>query len=167
MPLLLILFVALPLIEIGLFVQVGGVIGLWPTLAIVVITAILGSVMLRRQGARALTDVQRSFVEFRDPTAPLAHGALLLFAGALLITPGFFTDTVGLLLLIPSVRAGVMRLIGRRMSRVSRGFQPEPAAAPHRYGRGVVIDGDYVEAEDTPPAPPGTAARPPSGWTRH
>ena len=93
--------------------------------------------------------------------------SLLLFAGALLITPGFFSDTVGLLLLIPSVRVGVMRLIGRRMTRVSRGFRPEPDATPHRYGHGVVIDGDYVEAEDTPPAPPGTASRQPSGWTRH
>ena len=87
MPILLLMFVVIPLIEIALFIKIGGIIGLWPTLAIVVATAIAGSMLLRRQGGRALADVQRAFVEFRDPTAPLAHGALLLLAGALLVSP--------------------------------------------------------------------------------
>jgi len=168
MPLLLILFIALPLIEITLFIQIGGIIGLWPTLAIVIGTAVAGSMLLRRQGARALADVQRAFVEFRDPTAPLAHGALMFLAGALLISPGFFTDTMGLLLLIPAVRTAVLSLIGRRMmSRVSHGFRSPPDAAPHRYGRGVVIDADYVDVEDVTPVPPQPGPRRPSGWTQH
>lgn len=173
MPLLLLIFVALPLIEITLFIIVGGAIGLWPTLAIVVGTAIFGSWLLRRQGARALADVQRAFNEFRDPTAPLAHGALVLVAGVLLVSPGFFTDTLGLLLLLPPVRDAVLRLAGRRvMTRVRAGFTVTPGETePHRYGRGVVIDADYVEAPDPDPRAPETRApqggpRRPSGWTR-
>lgn len=167
MPLPLLILVALPLIEIALFVTIGGAIGLWPTLAIVVGTALLGSWLLRRQGARAMADVQRAVSEFSDPTAPLAHGALVMLAGVLLIAPGFFTDTLGLLLLLPPVRSLVLRLMGRRVTtRVSAGFAAPPGEpAPHRYGRGVVIDGDYVEAPDPAPRPGGTPRRP-SGWTR-
>lgn len=167
MPLLL-LFVVLPLVEIALFIKVGGLIGLWPTLAIIIATAVLGTWLLRRQGAVALADVQRAFVEFRDPTAPLAHGALILLAGVLLISPGFFTDTLGFLLLVPGVRAAVIRAMGRRMrvTRAGFGFPPEPAA--HRYGRGAVIDADYVDETPAAPQPPRPDApqRPPSGWTR-
>ncbi|AXC48900.1 FxsA family protein [Paracoccus suum] len=174
MPLLLI-FVILPLVEIALFVQVGGLIGLWPTLAIVIGSAFLGSWLLRRQGARAMTDVQRALGEMRDPSAPLAHGALTMLAGVLLILPGFLTDTLGLLLLIPLVRTAMMRAMGRRIrgGRARAGFPGE--AAVHRYGRGAVIDAEYVEEVDPAPTagpqsrPSGTAStRPhgPSGWTR-
>ena len=98
---LLLAFIAVPLIEIALFIQVGGMIGLWPTLAIVILTALLGTWLLRMQGAAALTDLRRSFSEVEDPSEPLAHGAMILFAGALLLTPGFFTDAVGFALLTP------------------------------------------------------------------
>ncbi|TNE93282.1 MAG: FxsA family protein, partial [Rhodobacteraceae bacterium] len=97
-------FVAVPLIEIGLFIQVGGLIGLWPTLGIVLLTAIVGTSLVRREGARALDDLRSSLNELRDPSRPLAHGAMILVAGVLLLTPGFFTDAVGLSLLVPPVR---------------------------------------------------------------
>ena len=77
-------FLLVPLIEIALFIQVGGLIGLWPTLAIVVITAIVGTALVRSQGLRALGDLQGSFSRLEDPTTPLAHGAMILLAGALL-----------------------------------------------------------------------------------
>ena len=96
---LLIIFIAVPLIEIGLFIQVGDKIGLWPTLLIVLITAITGTWLVRSQGAQTLVNLQGSFQNMKDPTEPLAHGALILFAGALLLPPGFFTDSVGFLLL--------------------------------------------------------------------
>ena len=108
---LLVAFIAVPLIEIGLFIQVGGLIGLWPTLAIVLLTAIAGSWLVRMQGALALAELRGSLNELRDPTEPIAHGALILLAGALLLTPGFFTDTMGILLLIPPVRSAVLRAI--------------------------------------------------------
>ncbi|MGR3522734.1 MAG: FxsA family protein, partial [Paracoccus sp. (in: a-proteobacteria)] len=85
---LFVLFVAIPLIEIALFIQVGGLIGLWPTLGIVLLTAVAGTALMRSQGARAWAEVQRSFAELRDPSRPLAHGVMILMAGMLLLTPG-------------------------------------------------------------------------------
>ena len=78
-------FLLVPLIEIALFIQVGGAIGLWPTLAVVVITAFLGTILVRSQGTQVLTRLRRSLDEFADPTEPLAHGAMILFSGALLL----------------------------------------------------------------------------------
>ena len=101
---LLLAFIAVPMIEIALFIRVGGIIGLWWTLLIVLATAVAGSYLVRNQGLRELSNLQRSFSELKDPTEPLANGAMILFAGALLLTPGFFTDVVGLSLLVPSVR---------------------------------------------------------------
>jgi UPF0716 protein FxsA len=112
------------------------------------------------QGALALADLRASFHELRDPTLPIAHGAMILLAGALLITPGFFTDSVGLLLLVPAVRTAVIRLVSRRISVQRFEFGPPPRREPHRP---EVIDGDFVEL-DTPSVPP---RKGPSGWTRH
>ena len=150
------LFIGVPIIEIALFIQVGGWLGLWPTLAIVVLTAIAGTMMVRSQGARALANLQRSFNDLNDPTEPLAHGAMILFSGALLLTPGFFTDALGFALLIPAFRKFVMREIGKRIqvNSVVAG-QAQWTSDPGE----TVIDGDY-EVEEDP-------NRPPSGWTRH
>jgi UPF0716 protein FxsA len=139
---LLLLFVAVPLIEIGLFIEVGGLIGLWPTLAIVVITAVAGTYLVRRQGMHALNDLRRALEELGDPARPLAHGAMILFAGALLLTPGFFTDTMGLLLLIPAVRDAALRWLARRVrvQTFTYGTRQERAAPP-----GDVIEGEFQE----------------------
>ncbi|ANT60265.1 exlusion protein FxsA [Salipiger sp. CCB-MM3] len=170
-------FVAVPLIEIALFIQVGGLIGLWPTLMIVLLTAILGTALVRREGLRALSDLQNSFSQLQDPTRPLAHGAMILFSGALLLTPGFFTDACGFALLIPAVRDAVMRFISTRIKvqRFEMGGQgPRTQAGPgahqgpqaERYRPGPreddVIEGDYTEV---PPSK--RANHPGSGWTKH
>ena len=158
---LLLAFIAIPLIEIALFIQVGGFIGLWPTLAIVLLTAVVGSWLVRMQGAAAMANLRGSMRELRDPTEPIAHGAMILLAGALLITPGFFTDTMGMLLLVPAVRAAVLRYLSSRVTVERFEFgTPPPRREPHRPD---VIDGDYVEL-DEPPRPPRDG---PSGWTRH
>lgn len=179
------LFLAVPIIEIALFIQVGGLIGLWPTLAIVVLTAIVGAAVMRSQGAHAWAEIQRSFSELRDPTRPLAHGVMILVAGMLLLTPGFFTDAAGLALLVPGIRDLVLRQLASRI-RVTR-MQASHATMrrdDHRppYGEGV-IDGEYYVADDEPrppqPAPldlppqldelPRRGPRRPdgSGWTQH
>lgn len=156
---LLIAFIAVPMIEIALFIKVGGFIGLWPTLGIVIATAVIGSVLVRMQGALALAQLRSSLQELRDPTEPIAHGALILLAGALLVTPGFFTDTLGLLLLVPPVRAAVLRYLARKV-RVERfTVGPTPRREPHRPD---VIDGDFVELDPDEEKP-----RRPSGWTQH
>jgi UPF0716 protein FxsA len=159
-------FFLVPLIEISLFVVVGGRIGLWPTLAIVLATGFLGAILLRTQGLRTLTELQRSVAEFRDPTAPIAHGAMMLLAGAFLLTPGFFTDTLGFLLLVPSVRNFILARVARRLRRAEVRFdgagigqrQDERDAGGQR---GDVIDADYEEVD-----PPPRRNRP-SGWTEH
>ncbi|MBN9886096.1 FxsA family protein [Salipiger abyssi] len=162
-------FLLVPIVEIALFIQVGGLIGLWPTLAIVVLTAMLGTWLVRSQGLRAMSDLQGSFSRLEDPSAPLAHGAMILLAGALLLTPGFFTDAVGFALLSPPVRVAVMRYLSRRVTVArfemgSRGPQPRPDMRrdPRGSQPGDVIEGEYTEIpQDKRPNHPG------SGWTRH
>jgi UPF0716 protein FxsA len=154
---LLLLFLAVPLIEIALFIQIGGLIGLWPTLAIVILTAFAGTWLVRNQGLSELARLRSSFSDLRDPTEPLAHGAMILFAGALLLTPGFFTDAVGLALLAPPVRRAVLAYV---LSRVQ--VQTFEYGPPRDDRAPDVIDGDWEEV--TPPRRP---THGPSGWTRH
>ncbi len=159
--LLLIAFIAVSLIEIGLFIQVGGAIGLWQTLFIVLFTAVLGTWMLRTQGILALSNLQRSFGELRDPTEPLAHGAMILFSGALLLTPGFFTDGVGFLLLIPAFRTLMIKYLRNRITVQS--FSANHNSGPQqRAPQDEVIDGEFEEVE-----PPKQPTHKPSGWTKH
>jgi UPF0716 protein FxsA len=108
-------FLSVPLIEIALFIQIGGVIGLGWTLAIVILTAILGTWLVRAQGLAAMNGIRQSFGTLSDPTEPIAHGAMILFAGALLLTPGFFTDALGFALLVPGIRAAVFRWARKRI----------------------------------------------------
>lgn len=165
---LLILFVAIPLIEIALFIQVGGAIGLGWTLAIVLATAILGSWLVRQQGAMALAQLRQSFNALNDPTEPLAHGAMILFSGALLLTPGFFTDAVGFALLFPPVRAWVFRKLSARVKVQSftMGQQTETHYRTDTSGQGDVIDGEFEEV-DFEKRPTHPSSRGPSGWTKH
>ena len=97
-------FVLVPIIEIMLFYAVGSSIGLWPTVLIVVITAFVGSWLVSRQGRATWLQFRTELAAGGVPTKPLVHGAMILVAGALLLTPGFLTDVVGLLLLVPAVR---------------------------------------------------------------
>ncbi len=166
-------FLTIPIVEIALFIQVGGWIGLFPTLAIVILTAILGTWLVRSQGSAALRDLQSSFSELRDPTEPLAHGAMILFAGALLLTPGFFTDAVGFALLAPPVRIAAMKWARKnvKVSQFHMGQQRDGSQSasfdfdvrrPTRKSDRDVIDGDFQDVTDnTKPTHPG------SGWTKH
>ncbi|SFO96831.1 FxsA family protein [Tranquillimonas alkanivorans] len=164
------LFVAIPLIEIALFIQVGGLIGLWPTLLIVVLTAIAGTYLVRTQGALAMSQLRSSFNRMSDPTEPLAHGAMILIAGALLLTPGFFTDAIGFALLFPPFRRVAFRWLRARV-RVSS-FSYGAGADPRASGRNTrpsgpqTIDGEYEDL-DHPQRPTHRPSGAPSGWTRH
>ena len=152
-------FLLVPIIEIALFIQVGGLIGLWPTLAIVVVTAVAGTWLVRTQGRLALARLAQSFNELRDPTEPLAHGAMILLAGVLLLTPGFFTDAIGLALMVPKVRTWVLKYLSTRVQVQSVRFGTPPRQSPS--GPGDVIDGEY---EDVTPRRGHDAG--PSGWVR-
>jgi len=154
-------FLLVPIIEIGLFIQVGGWIGLWPTLGIVVLTALAGTWLVRTQGRAALIRLNRSFSELRDPTEPLAHGAMILVAGVLLLTPGFFTDALGFALLIPSVRSAVLRAVAARVKVAHFQMGPQGGPQPQPRGRDDVIEGEYEVVSPEP----GPGARG-SGWSR-
>ena len=97
-------FLIIPVIEISLFYVVGSQIGIWPTLTIVLVTAIVGSYLVTRQGRQTWIRIRREISAGRSPTPHLAHGAMILVAGTLLLTPGFLTDAVGLLLMVPQFR---------------------------------------------------------------
>ncbi len=166
------LFLAVPLIEIALFIQIGGVIGLWPTLLVVVVTALIGTMLVRSQGAQELGRIRRSLDQLQDPTEPLVHGAMILVSGALLLTPGFFTDAVGFALLVPAVRTAAFRWLRARV-RVhafeGRGSDPRdprsgPAGGtgPGRSPADRVIEGEYHEVD-----PDSRSTHRPSNWTRH
>jgi UPF0716 protein FxsA len=113
---LFLLFVTIPPIEIGLFIIVGTRLGLWTTLGIVLLTAVVGANLVAHQGRGELGRVQADFAAGRFPAKPLAHGAMILVAGALLITPGFLTDILGFSLLSPQVREMLRKWGVRRWS---------------------------------------------------
>ncbi len=112
--LLFLVFLTIPLVEIALFVVMGRRIGLGWTLAVVVVTAVVGSAMVARQGREAWFRLQREVASGVFPGKSLADGAMILVSGALLVTPGFLTDTIGFLLLVPPVRAGIRAWALRR-----------------------------------------------------
>lgn len=100
-------FVIVPIIEIVLFLYVGSRIGIWPTIALVVVTAFVGSWLVSRQGRATWIQLRDDVSRGAVPTVPIVNGAMILVAGALLLTPGFLTDGIGLALLVPSVRDAI------------------------------------------------------------
>jgi len=158
---LFLLFVAVPIIEIGLFIQVGGFLGLWSTLAIVILTALVGTALMRAQGMAALQKLQTSIESGGNPADPIANGAFILIAGLLLLTPGFFTDTVGLLLLIPPVRQSLIRTVAAQLKARATAYASSGFQTGTEYASDTVLDGDFEVVEDNQNSKPGN-----SGWTR-
>lgn len=161
-------FVAIPIIEIGLFLKLGSLVGVWLTLVIVVLTALLGTVLVRTQGVVALQNLQSSFSKMENPAEPLAHGAMILVSGVLLLTPGFLTDTVGFLLLIPAVRTMVFSYMLNKIKARQFHMGPKPGfSGPGFSGdspkneKHATISADYKDI--TPHRP----RNEPSGWTEH
>lgn len=109
--LLLFLFISVPLLEIYLLLEVGSQIGVMNTIALILLTAIIGTVLLRQQGVSTLSRVQGSLDQGRLPATELLEGLMLLFSGALLLTPGFFTDGIGFICLVPVLRQAIANRI--------------------------------------------------------
>jgi UPF0716 protein FxsA len=167
---LLLGLIGLPLLEIALFIEVGGRIGLWPTLALIVLTAVIGLWMLRQQGFAVLMRAQRQLAEGTLPVGEVFEGLCLVIAGALLLAPGFLTDAVGALLLIPAVRRALYRHMRQRFEpHIVRGPGDSGAGAWDRPPRGPTIETEYEEIEPGRSGPPGNgkAMPPPRGdWGR-
>jgi UPF0716 protein FxsA len=148
----LLVFVAFPLIEIALLVKAGEMIGFWPTMTLLLGAAVLGALVIRRQGLTMVGRMLAAAGEGKLPIAPLIDGYALVVAGALLIVPGFLSDAIGLMLLVPPFRHWAIR---NSMSGFASGFQ---AADPRKPPRPTVIDATYEridEDDERKSGPPG------------
>ncbi|MCR4265672.1 FxsA family protein [Nitratireductor sp. ZSWI3] len=125
------LLLAIPLAEIAMFVIVGSQIGVFPTLALVLATAVAGSILLRIQGFGVVRRIEETMNAGGAPGRDLVHGVMILVAGVLLLTPGFITDTLGFLLFIPALRDAGWRFLRNRVvilgSAAGAGRPHEPA----------------------------------------
>jgi UPF0716 protein FxsA len=153
MALLVLLFVVVPIVELFVIIQVGGAIGVLPTIALLVADSILGAVLMRSQGRAAWRRFNAALAEGRIPHREVLDGALVIFGGALLLTPGFISDVLGIILLLPPTRALVRVLVARRLLPrlvVSRLGGPMPASAGGpRWRPGPEADGADVEGTAT------------------
>ena len=135
--LLLLLFIAVPLVEIYLLLQVGGMIGAVPTIGLVVLTAAVGAVLVRAQGFSMILEVRRSLDAGEVPAVAIVEGIFLLVAGALLLTPGFVTDAIGFGCLVPPLRrALILWFIELRIIRAQHAADSAPR-------RGHVFEGEF------------------------
>lgn len=148
MPLLFLLF---PALEIYLYVLLGGAIGAWATLAVVLGAIVTGLAILRLQGFSMLLGARRALMEGKEPAGPIIEGVAVLIAGLLLIVPGMITDVLGLLLLIPPLRRALIGLIAKSISARLRGTVRTAAT-----DAADVID---VTFSEIPPEPPPTIGR--------
>lgn len=99
------LFIIIPLLELALLIQVGKYLGVWNTIALVIITALVGAIMMQLEGLRVWNNLQQDLLSLRLPTDNIVNGVLVLIGGIMLLTPGIITDIIGLTLLIPPTRA--------------------------------------------------------------
>jgi UPF0716 protein FxsA len=149
---LLLLFILIPLVELYLFLVLGGRIGVPATIGIIILTGFLGAALTKSQGARALARFRKASAEGRLPHQEVIDGLLILIAGAVLLTPGFLTDVAGFLLLVPPVRAHFrQRLATYLKSRVrivpGAGPPPSEGAPPPPAGKGKIIDVEVVNED--------------------
>ncbi|MDJ0943373.1 MAG: FxsA family protein [Kiloniellales bacterium] len=152
---LFLLFLLVPLIEIGVFIEVGGLIGLLPTLGLILLTAVLGTWQLRAQGLSTLARARQQMEQGQLPAQELYDGFCLIIAGALLLTPGFVTDAVGFALFVPAFRRLLRRVIAERIrlrTEVRMRRQDE-------RGSTTIIEGEFREVPDDHDPLPGRGGK--------
>ncbi len=145
-PVLLVLIITVPLLEIYLLIQIGSLIGVLPTILLIVLTAVLGAALLRQQGLATLNRFRASLERNELPAMEILEGVVLLVGGALLLTPGFITDVIGFLCLLPVSRQAIVRNV---LSRAAIGLDVRVAAQRTSKRREEqVIEGEIVEKRD-------------------
>jgi UPF0716 protein FxsA len=142
-PLLLVLFIVVPIVEIFAIVQVGQAIGVWWTIGLLIADSILGSLLMRSQGRAAWRRFNAAIAEGRAPAREVLDGVLVIFGGALLLTPGFVTDVFGALFLLPPTRAVLRRVLVRRFA-ARMAVSAPPRQRPVRRGD---VDGTAHEVD--------------------
>lgn len=152
--LVILMFLATPFIEIALFIKVGGWIGVLPTIGLTILTSAAGLAIVKNQGLSNLTKMQKSFAQEEMPIAEMIHAMFLSLAGLFLALPGFFTDFLGLLLLVPPIRSLIgLKLLSRmRVTMHTTGGQ---TAGTHPWANGKsgqtgVVDAEFWEVPDHP-----------------
>ncbi|NOQ17323.1 MAG: exlusion protein FxsA [Methyloprofundus sp.] len=131
-------FVTIPFIEIYLLLQIGGIVGVFPTIILVVTTAIIGAGLLRQQGLATFQRFQEGLAKGEIPAYEMVEGPILLVGGALLLTPGFFTDVIGFACLIPQARRKIAQyIIEKRLVQAGVAPQQQQKAQPD------VIEGEF------------------------
>ena len=149
---LLFLFIFVPVFEISLLINIGKTIGGFNTIAFVIFTAILGAYLVKQQGIETMQKVQKEMNSGRMPAMQMAEGVALLFAGAVLLTPGFLTDAIGFALLVPFIRQTMIAWVAKKgivKTQTSNGgftgdFQ-SAETAKKRMNDSNVIEGEYTE----------------------
>jgi UPF0716 protein FxsA len=152
MPFLLVaLFIIVPIAELAIIIQVGQAIGVWWTIALLIVDSILGSLLMRSQGRAAWRRFNAALGSGRPPAREVADGVLIIFGGALLLTPGFISDIAGVLFLLPPTRALIRRLFLRqairRMTASMRVAAFPPGGAPFAGNGGADYEGTAVDVE--------------------
>lgn len=161
--LILLLFIGLPIAEIAVLIKVADAIDLWPTILLIVLTAIIGVYLLRLQGLSSLQRAQTSLNEGKLPVGGITDAVGLMLAGAFLLTPGLITDTLGFALLVPAIRHGIARylfnkarassdikvdIFGMKSSRRRGGRPSEPEHPTGQRQDGPIIEGEIIEPQD-------------------
>lgn len=147
----LLLFFITPIVEMYLLIQVGGYIGAWPTIGLVMLTAVIGVSLLRLQGLATLTRGLSRLEGGEVPAREMAEGLLLAVAGALLLTPGFVTDAFGFALLTPALRQRVARRMLAHVTLRTAAPFADPRSRSGRgpgAGPGSVLDGEFERVDD-------------------
>lgn len=162
---LFVLFILVPIIEITVIMQVGALLGVWPTVAIVILSAWLGAKYVRQQGLATLQSVQTKMAQGEMPSNEIVTGLMLLIAGVLLVTPGFVTDIFGLSLLVPAVREALAAQVQKHMvvNQFSAGasfthstngnvyeHQADPFTEPRKevsHHQGETLEGEFQRKE--------------------
>jgi len=152
---LFLLFLSIPILEIYLLLEVSDRIGPLSTVGLVVFTAVVGVWLLRLQGFATLARVQQSIARGEIPATALFEGVMLFVAGALLLTPGFFTDTIGFLLLIPFTRQWIVHYIlrsvmkdGRFHVRTTETISPKETPFQQSSSKNKTIEGEFIPHDD-------------------
>ena len=162
---MLLLFIALPAVELALLIEIGQRIGTFETLALIVVTGILGAAMARSQGLRVLAEVQTRIARGEMPADSLIDGLMILVASALLVTPGVLTDLFGFLCLLPAFRSLVKREAIRRFEKAVREqrirvkVHPATGFGPNGPTQGPGASRHVIDV--TPPGQGGTPRRDP------
>jgi UPF0716 protein FxsA len=157
-PILLLLFILVPIVEIGLFIQVGGFLGVWTTILLVITTALIGASLVRSQGIATLLSVQNRLQEGELPAQQILEGVMLAVAGVLLLTPGFMTDALGMLVLLPKPRAIIAKQLMSRIkvNSMHAGFHGQAHSQSEQYDPfnqhkkqdGNVFEGEFEKKDD-------------------